>query len=184
MSCPHNYFTGVNKLLCEQIHPPIFPPKCAEGHPSVWLYFSCTLLSSWVFPICEESYSVQYAARPGTTTRHRDKSQHRETQVYLHSTSIHVWSCRFSNWIFFTPLQALSLSLVRGYDVRAQRYLPCLCRGGLIPLESVKAQREFEYHIFSSMAANPHGGKGVILKQVVLQSSKDAVNIVIYVTIS
>lgn len=68
-------------------------------------------LCCWVaFPICEESHSVQYTACLGTTARHSDKSQHRETELYLHSASIHVWSRGFGIEFFFPPSQ-LSLSL-------------------------------------------------------------------------
>lgn len=87
---------------------------------SIFLALCC-----WVaFPICEESHFVQYTACLGTTARHSDKSQHRETELYLHSASIHFWSCRFGIEFFSLLLPALSFSAVRGYDLRAV-YLFC-----------------------------------------------------------
>lgn len=170
----------------------LFPPRRAEGHPSVWLYFSCTLLLSWVFPICEESYSVQYTACPNTTARHSDKSQHRETEVYLHSASIHFWSHGYG--IEFFPLPALSFLLVRGYDLRALSYLPCFFRGNPIQLESVKAQQTFAYPYKCHLQfpySRLNGRKWRRKKKfnaVVFQSSKNIikcmVTMVIYVTIS
>lgn len=140
-----NYFSGVNDYLSEQIPSPILTKE--DWRSSICLALFFPVLCCWVaFPICEESHSVQYTACPGTTARHSDKSQHRETELYLHSASIHFWSRRFE--IEFFPLPALPFSSVWGYDLRALRYLPCLFffRAHLIQPETVKAQWIFCIH--------------------------------------
>lgn len=143
-----------------------FLPSCtAEG-------LKVTHLSASIFPaLCCRAEFFQYVRgatvlntpppAPALPLRHSDKSQHRETEVYLHSASIHFWSRRFGIEFFFFPsppflssaslpslLPAPSSPFERGYDLRGSQ-ISTLCffffllffpRGSLIQLESVQAQ--------------------------------------------
>lgn len=156
MACAIFFFFKANSFL----------PSCtAEG-------LKVTHLSASIFPaLCCRAEFFQYVRgatvlntpppAPALPLRHSDKSQHRETEVYLHSASIHFWSRRFGIEFFFflrllssppppsppscrLPPLLSKEAMISG----APRYLPCVFfffllffpRGSLIQLESVQAQ--------------------------------------------
>lgn len=158
MACAFFFFFKANSFL---------PSSTAEG-------LKVTHLSASIFPaLCCRAEFFQYVRgatvlntppppAPALPLRHSDKSQHRETEVYLHSASIHFWSRRFGIEFFFFffasfPLLRLPPLPPAGslLSFRKRLWSPGLPdiylvvfffssfffpRGSLIQLESVQAQ--------------------------------------------
>ena len=86
------FFIAVNDRLAKQIPSPPPAARRPEGHPSVGPHFSLRFVVESFFPICGESHSAQYAGWLAPAARPHHKSLRSETELYLHSASIHFWS--------------------------------------------------------------------------------------------
>lgn len=95
------------------------------------IYLSASIFPHTLLLTCFFQYVrrvIPLNTAPGCTpARHSDKSQHRETQLYLHSASIGFWKHGFG--IEFFPLLAHSfLLLLRGYDLTPLSYQACFSK--------------------------------------------------------